>query len=283
VPGFQGASEEIFGKEVARPLPRLAADRGRLALHEEGPHHPGCAAQHAAGDEPADVRLRYDEFADQLLVTVGEDREERLEDQVANGCLWFKVEEKFGFSPPPERFRTFLGDMAWQKRFHPVRDYLERLQWDGVKRLNSWLFDFGGVSRREDGDYDRYVSAVGRLILVAGVAAHPPARRQVRRDAGADQRAAWNGKSMGLATLARRPEWFTDSVDLGMKDKEVIEQMRGKWIAEVPELRGRRNEVDRIKAFLSRSTTAPGLPTGTSERRWARSFILFAHRQRRGS
>ena len=57
-----------------------------------------------------------------------------------------------------------------------------------------------------------------------------------------------------LRTLAVRDEWFTDSIDLGAKDKEAIEQQQGKWTVEIPEMRGRRkNDVDRIKAFLSRT------------------------------
>jgi predicted P-loop ATPase len=189
--------------------------------------------------------------------------------------LWFKVEEEFGFVPPQERFRTFLSDAAWQNKFNPVRDYLNSLQWDGKARIDSWLFDYGGASRREDEAYNRYVAAVGRLILVAGV------RRIREPGCKFDEmlvlinETQGTSKSTALAILARRPEWFTDSVDLGMKDKEVIEQMRGKWIAEVPELRGRRNEVDRIKAFLSRQQDRARLAYGHFRTEVGRSFILF--------
>jgi predicted P-loop ATPase len=115
-----------------------------------------------------DVRLRYDEFADRLLVTVGACQEQDLDDQIANR-LWFLVEEHFGFSRAQERFRTFLGNAAWQNRLHPTRDYLDGLKWDRFKRIDTWLFEHGGVSRRPDEAYNRYVEAVGRLILVAGV------------------------------------------------------------------------------------------------------------------
>src|SRR4029077_4414996 len=78
--------------------------------------------------------------------------------------------EEFGFSPPQERFRTFLSDQAWQSRFHPARDYLDGLNWDGTRRIDTWLFDYAGISRRaDDEDYNRYVAPVARLILVAGV------------------------------------------------------------------------------------------------------------------
>ena len=48
---------------------------------------------------------------------------------------------------------------AWQNGFHPVRDYLDGLAWDGTRRIDSWLFEYCGAARRGD-DYDRYITAV---------------------------------------------------------------------------------------------------------------------------
>jgi predicted P-loop ATPase len=272
VPGFPRLAE-VFGQEVARRCREwLESDddwlRGKGGILAGALHNMQLAMRRL------DVRLRYNEFADQMLVTVGEGAEQNLEDQVVNR-LWFRVEEEFRFSPPQERFRTFLSDAACQNRFHPVRDYLSGLTWDGEKRIDTWLFDYGGIGRREDDGYNRYVKAVGRLILVAG------ARRIREPGCKFDEMLVLisekqgTAKSTSLAILARRPEWFTDSVDLGMNDKEVIEQMRGKWIAEVPELRGSKRDVDRIKAFLSRQHDRARLAYGHFRTEVGRSFVLF--------
>jgi predicted P-loop ATPase len=75
--------------------------------------------------------------------------------------------------------------------------------------------------------------------------------------------------------LAVRPEWFTDSIDLGVDDKKMIEQTAGRWIIEIPELRGRRGDVDRIKAFLSRAEDSSRLSYDRFRTDRPRSFLMF--------
>jgi predicted P-loop ATPase len=40
-----------------------------------------------------------------------------------------------------------MQTVAAQRRVHPVRDYLDHLQWDGVTRLDQWLSTYLGVKR----------------------------------------------------------------------------------------------------------------------------------------
>ena len=58
---------------------------------------------------------------------------------------------------------TVVQDLARQAGFHPVRDYLDGLTWDGTPRVDQWLVRYGGA---EDCEYTR---AVGVLTLVAAV------------------------------------------------------------------------------------------------------------------
>jgi hypothetical protein len=61
-------------------------------------------------------------------------------------------------------------------------------------------------------------------------------------------------KSSGLATLAVKPEWFSDNLLLGASARETIEALSGHWIIEVSELQGMsKSEVEKVKAFASRS------------------------------
>ena len=53
---------------------------------------------------------------------------------------------------------------AVHNAFHPVRDYLDRLKWDGRKRLASWLVDYLGA------EASPYTREIGRLFLIAMVA-----------------------------------------------------------------------------------------------------------------
>lgn len=59
--------------------------------------------------------------------------------------LWLTVDERFGFRPSKEFFWDVVTDAARRDSFHPVRDYLAALAWDGVPRIARWLMTYGEV------------------------------------------------------------------------------------------------------------------------------------------
>jgi predicted P-loop ATPase len=135
--------------------------------------------------------------------------------------------------------------VAKDRSFHPIRSYLESIQWDGLERLDRWLSTYLGA---ED---TTYAQAVGARWLISAVA------RIYRPGVKADCCLILEGpqgikKSTALKTLAG--EYFTDELaDLGSKDSAL--QTRGVWIIELSELDTLgRSEVSRIKAFMSRTT-----------------------------
>jgi predicted P-loop ATPase len=134
---------------------------------------------------------------------------------------------------------------ARDRPFHPVKTYLQSLQWDGVERVDGWLSTYLGT---DDTEYSR---AVGSRWLISAIA------RILRPGAKADCCLILEGpqgirKSTALSTLAS--EYFTDELaDLGSKDAAM--QTRGVWIIELSELDSlSHSEVARIKAFMSRTT-----------------------------
>jgi hypothetical protein len=192
------------------------------------------------------VTLRYDKFADRMLINGLPDFGPALED-AALDRLWLILDRRFRFRPTKDLLRTVASDVARLNGFHPVMDYLDNLHWDGVKRIDKWLIDYGSA---EDSEYSRAVSA---LMLVAAV-------RRVRspgckfdemvvienEDQGTD-------KSTMLATLAVRDDWFSDDLPLHISGKQVVESLRGRWVVEAAELSGmKRADVEHLKAFLSR-------------------------------
>jgi predicted P-loop ATPase len=127
---------------------------------------------------------------------------------------------------------------------HPVRDYLNGLNWDGAPRLDGWLSKYLGVEE------SNYSYAVGARWMLSAIA------RIYRPGAKADCCLILEGpqgikKSTALRTLAG--EYFTDELaDLGSKDAAL--QIRGVWIVEISELDSLvRSEIASIKAFMSRS------------------------------
>lgn len=133
--------------------------------------------------------------------------------------------------------------VAHQHAFHPVRDYLNSLTWDGTERLEHWLIDYCTV---EDTHYTR---SVGKLWLIAGVA------RIMQPGCKLDNALIFEspqgkGKSSALRVLGGK--WFTDdNSEMGTKDSK--QEMQGVWIMELAELSSvSRSSIETIKAFIPR-------------------------------
>src|SRR5262249_33112356 len=138
--------------------------------------------------------------------------------------------------------------VARETTYHPVRQYLERLRWDGKPRLQVWLADY--LDARAD---PVYLAAVGRRFMISALArVHKPGS-QVDHVLVFEGRQGI-GKSRAARALAIAREWFTDDMpDVHSKDAAL--QLCGRWIIELSELAAiRRGELEAIKAFITRPT-----------------------------
>ena len=202
------------------------------------------------------ITLRYDQFADRLSINGLADFGPILED-AAVIRIWLLMERRFRLRPSKDLLFNVVEDTARLNGFHPVRDYLDALTWDGVKRLDTWLIKYGGAEDTE------YIQAVGALMLIAAV-------RRVRQPGCKfdeivvlENEEQGTDKSTALATLAGPEEWFSDDLPLNIEGKRVIESLRGRWIIEAAELSGmRRTDIEHLKAFLSRQVDRARLAYG---------------------
>ncbi|MDX1816095.1 MAG: VapE family protein [Marinobacter sp.] len=110
--------------------------------------------------------------------------------------------------------------------FHPVREYLESLDWDGEQRVEQWLQHYMGV------DDSEYVRAVGSKFLIAAVARvmRPPVKADCVLILEGNQGL---GKSSALSVLGG--EWFSDS-PFAIGDKDGFTMLQGVWLCELAEL-----------------------------------------------
>lgn len=138
-----------------------------------------------------------------------------------------------------------MVDVSQYRRFHPVKEYLNGLKWDGEKRLDTWLCLYLGV---EDSEYAR---AVGRKTLVAAVARiYEPG---IKFDHVLVLEGRQNLGKSGVVKVLGGP-WSSD-FKMNAGEKDTVQMMQGKWLVEMPELQAvRAADMDTLKAFLTRQT-----------------------------
>jgi predicted P-loop ATPase len=157
--------------------------------------------------------------------------------------------------------------VAWGKSFHPVREYLDGLVWDGVPRLDFWLRDHLGV---EDSVYTR---AVARKTLCAAVA------RVYFPGCKADSVLILEGEQdIGKSTVIEilGGQWAADFA-IDPHDKDTVQKMQGKWIIELAEMvTAGRSEEDALKAFLTRKSDRVRLPYGRLPIEYPRQSIFIS-------
>jgi predicted P-loop ATPase len=193
------------------------------------------------------VRVKLDLFRNRILAGGLEVADVYVDDAIVRR-LWLETDRRFGFLTPKEFYFDVVADAARANAFHPVRDYLDSLTWDGTCRLSNWLATYAGTADTE------FIRAVGRITLIAAV------RRVRQPGCKFDQMLILEGEQGGgkstlVRTLAVRDEWFADEAPLGADGKLAIEMLTGKWLIESAELKSLKNsEVEHVKAFLSRQS-----------------------------
>lgn len=142
-----------------------------------------------------------------------------------------------------DKIKDALVSVFTRHQSHPIRDYLNSLKWDGRERLDRLIIDYLGA---EDNELTR---AMTRKQFAAAVA------RVMRPGCKYDYCLILSGpEGIGKSTLCALMggEWFSDSL-YTMEDKAGMEQLRGGWIIELPELGSlKRSEVEQVKAFITR-------------------------------
>ena len=163
---------------------------------------------------------------------------------MANAKLYF--ERVYGIWSPTKFKDALLAVVSAERTYHPVKDYLDGLAWDGVPRLDTLLIDYMGA---ED---TPYVRAVTRKTLCAAVA------RIYEPGIKFDSMLVVNGpQGMGKSTFYAilGKDWFSDSLSIAdMRDKTAAEKLQGYWILEIAEMNGiKKVDVETVKSFLSRT------------------------------
>jgi putative DNA primase/helicase len=245
-------------KKKRRPKDSTAW-RGDLHYKKNGDAHPSLAnAMLVFAHDPrwAGV-LAYDEFVGDIVTrklppwpkhfrpakfTIGD----WTENDVTAAAAWLDTEyEMRGVST--RTAGQALKVISAKTIVHPVREYLSSLNWDGERRLDTWLCRIVGS---ED---TPYVRAVAKNFLIGAVA------RIYNPGAQVDSMPIFEGKQGVRKTSMLRilfsEDWFM-SFSATIGDKDSYQVLLKKWGVEFGELDAlSRAEVNRVKQYITERTS----------------------------
>lgn len=195
-------------------------------------------------------KIKFDEFSQQTFLMGNTPWEKSRNNYRAwssfdDSALFSVLQSDYGLNNRNDYFDA-LKNVAMRNKFHPVRDLLNSLQWDGQEHIKGLLPDYLGAEDTE------YTYQVWRLWMLGAIS------RIFQPGCKFDYTVIFQGrqgigKSTFLQLMALNDEWFNDSLDSLDSDK-AAQSLMGSWIVELAELKSLARTaggVDSVKRFLT--------------------------------
>lgn len=168
---------------------------------------------------------------------------------------WY-LEKNYGLKQD-RNINKAMNIVANENKYHPIREYLEHLTWDGQSRISSLLPKYLGA------DENTYTKEIMRLLMLAAIhrVYEPGCKFEIMVCLVGGQGA---GKSTLFRFLAIHDEWFSDDLKR-MDDENVYRKLQGHWIIEMSEMMATVNakSIEDIKSFLNRQKETYKIPYET--------------------
>lgn len=194
-------------------------------------------------------KIKFDEFSRQeyLMGEIPWESEncDRAWGSHDDAALYSIIQTDYGVKNRNDYFDA-IKNVSMRNKFHPVRDILDGLEFDGEEHIRSLLPDYLGV---EDTEYSYQVMRLWMLGAVARVY-EPGCKFDYTMIFTGPQGL---GKSTFLKMMALNDSWFNDSLDSLDSDK-AAQSLMGSWIVELAELKSLARTaggVESVKRFLT--------------------------------
>jgi hypothetical protein len=182
------------------------------------------------------------------------------------GHLREQIEKLYGFSPETGNLHQSLITVAEERRFHPVRQYLDGLQWDGVSRLGRVAQAILGVT-----DQPLACSMIRKWFIAAVARAmNPGCKVDSALILTGDQKLF---KSTFFQVLGGK--WHS-CTRIDPTNKDSLQQINAAWVFELAEIDSvtSRSHASDLKQFMTCSTDAFRPPYGRSVQSVPRSGVM---------
>ena len=174
------------------------------------------------------------------------------------------IESAFGIYSR-EKHSAALRILFDSRKYNPIRDIVDSIEWDGQNRCEHFLSKWALV---EDSPYTREVS---RLIFAGGIhRLYAPGTKfdDVPILIGTEQ---GEGKSTLIRYLAINDSYYGEIT--AVEGQPAIEQLQGKWICEISELLAltKNKDQESVKAYITRAVDSYRKP-------WDKNVTEFPRR-----
>ena len=182
--------------------------------------------------------------------------------------IWvkYRLERAYKTTFSTALVREGVDLVAGENKYHPLREHLETIKWDGKPRVERLFIDYLGA---EDTEYNRQVA---RKFMAASVA------RVFKPGTKFDNVLVLEGEQGARKSTFVRVlcyDWFTDSLGTFDDERKIVEATGNVWMAEIPELHAyNKATMELQKAFFSRAEDKARKAYARREQVFPRQFVL---------
>ena len=218
------------------------------------------------------ISIRYNEMTKELEIDIPghcfhQDTELNAKiAQIRDFCIRHEL--------PVKELDGFIDLTANQNSYHPVRDWLNPIVWDGQDRLGEW---FNTVELSEPNPLKEVMMSKWALSCVAALY-HPNFSCE---GVLTYQSAQGRGKTISIENILPREHhnrWNKDAVVLDVKNKDTQFKALAYWIAELGEIDAtfRKSDIEALKGFLTEKVDVLRPAYARKANKYPRRTVFYA-------
>lgn len=214
--------------------------RDLLDVGKSGKPTPSLLNAHTvlAKDSRWTGRLKWSTFEDIVYL----DGKPFDDNETTRISLW--LDRVYMLRTASENLVRAVNHVAMEHPFHPIRDWMDALAWDGTARIDGLIATY---LRGLPTPLNRQLSRAWMIAAVARIY-DPGCKFDNLLVLVGDQ---GEGKSQACAALSPDPNWTAETT-FKVGEKDTFQLIQGVWLYEIAELKSLRGASDEaVKAFLS--------------------------------
>ncbi len=258
-------------QEVGEELCPVQCVKDSLEVNEKGftKQNLGNAVRILKDDPMLKGAICYNELTERIdiIKDLGWRRDDRAITDTDMAYIMYYVEQNYEFNNI-RWVEKAIQVTANENRFHPIRDTLNSLVWDGIPRVDNMLTHFFGVEKTE------LITESMRVFMLGAVSRvfRPGIKFELTICLVGDQGV---GKSTFFRFLAIKDEYFSDDLKR-IDDEKIVVKLQGHWIIELAEMLAivKAKHVEDTKDFISRQSDTYRTPYAVNPRDRKRQCVF---------